>query len=180
MAEDPEERDPLFLEPYRTHLDAMASRYPGLAATNPRGEIAVLGILRTASLVLGAVSRHLSRFGLSESAFNVLTLLAGRPEGLTQTELSRYLIVSRANVTGLVDRLAQKNLVARHDDPRDRRVSIVTLTAAGRDLLDEVLPGHYRFLNGLLAGLGDREWRDLTRILARVRRVLADSSEKTE
>jgi len=174
------EEDALFLESYRVHVDAMAARFPGIAATAPEGEIAVLGILRTASLILGAVSRNLSRFGISESAFNVLTLLAGRPEGLTQTELSRYLIVSRANVTGLVDRLTQKGLVARHDDPRDRRVSVITLTPGGWDLLDRVVPAHYRFLNGLLAGLENRRWQDLTRLLAQVRRTLTGLPEKTE
>jgi len=166
--------DPLFLEPYHTHLDSMAAKYPGLAATDLPGEMAVFSILRTGSLILNTVSHNLARFGISESAFNILTLLATRPEGLTQTELSRYLIVSRANITGLVDRLAGKNLVERQNDPRDRRVSLVNITARGQSLLERILPQHYRFMNRLLASLQTQDKEQLIRILAQVRRLLHD------
>jgi len=172
-------RDALFT-PYRIHLEGMAARYPGLAATDPAGEMAIISILRTGSLLLAAVSRNLAPFGLSESAFNVLTLLAARPEGLSQTELSRYLIVSRADVTGLVDRLAARNLVVRQKPGRDRRVSLVTITSGGRVLLAQAVPAHYRFLAGLLGGLTARDKHDLIRILALVRQSLPESGNQQE
>ncbi|MDA8334591.1 MAG: MarR family transcriptional regulator [Peptococcaceae bacterium] len=167
------------LTPYRAHLESMAARYPGLAATDPPGEMAVISILRTGSMLMSAVSHNLAPFGVSESAFNMLTLLAARPEGMTQTELSRCLIVSRANVTGLVDRLAARNLVERQKPTRDRRVCLVTITPGGRDILDRVVPVHYRFLDGLLAGLTGRDKRELIRILARVRRLLPETPGNT-
>ena len=167
--------DALFT-PYRTHLELMSAKYPGLAATDPPGEMAVISILRTGSMLLAGVSHNLAAWSISEHAFNILTLLATRPEGLTQTELSRYLIVSRANVTGLVDRLAARNLVERQKPTRDRRVSLVTITLGGHDLLERAVPVHYRFLDGLLAGLTSRDKQELIRILAQVRQLLTETS----
>lgn len=53
-------------------------------------------------------------------------------------QLTRLLRVSMATVTGLVDRLAAAGMVSRREDPTDRRVRRVELTAAGRQLLDRL------------------------------------------
>lgn len=104
---------------------------------------ALMQLLRTADTLWNASRLLFARWDLSPSQFNVLNLLYDAPEGLTQVELSRQLLMHPSNVTGLVDRLARRKLVQRRDAPRDRRAWRVVLTPAGQRLMQEVLPHYY-------------------------------------
>ena len=110
--------------------------------THP-GYRALMELLRTADTVWNASRVFFERWGLSPSLFNVLNLLRLNPAGLSQTDLSRQLIMHRSNLTGLVDRLEQRGLVARREVAADRRAYSVVLTAAGARLLRGILPQYY-------------------------------------
>lgn len=114
-----------------------------MSSTNPRYH-ALLQLLRTAETLWNASRVFFDRWKLSPSQFNVLNLLHLNPEGFTQIELSRLLIMHRSNITGLVDRLEKRGLLRRKDNPADRRAYKVTLTTAGRKLIDKILPDYYR------------------------------------
>ena len=101
---------------------------------------ALLQLLKTADTILNASRAFFAPWDLSPSQFNVLNLLYGVPEGVTQSDLGRDLIVHRSNITGLVDRLERRSLVVRKEVARDRRVYRVVLTPEGVRLLDEVVP----------------------------------------
>jgi DNA-binding MarR family transcriptional regulator len=110
---------------------------------NPRYQ-ALMELLRTADTIWNASRVFFGRWDLSPSQFNVLNLLRLNPAGLSQTDLSRQLIMHRSNVTGLVDRLEQRGLVARRAVAADRRAYSVVLTSAGGRLLRDILPRYYR------------------------------------
>ncbi len=114
----------------------MRTNHPG-----PRYR-ALLALLRAADVIWQASHALFARWDLGPSQFNVLNLLADRPAGLTQAELGRALIMHRSNVTGLVDRLERRGLLARHARAGDRRAWRVQLTPAGQRLIVEILP-HY-------------------------------------
>ena len=105
---------------------------------------ALMELLRTADVVWDASRLFFERWELSPSQFNVLNLLRLNPAGLTQTDLSRQLIMHRSNVTGLLDRLERRGLVVRRDVAADRRAYNVVLTPAGVRLLRAILPCYYR------------------------------------
>lgn len=113
--------------------DASESRYQAL-----------LQLLRTADRIWNTSRLFFERWELSPSQFNVLNLLHDHPDGLSQIELSRQLIMHRSNVTGLVDRLERRGLVQRNDLATDRRAYRVVLTKRGAALLQEILPNYYR------------------------------------
>jgi DNA-binding MarR family transcriptional regulator len=113
------------------------------AAPGPRYE-ALIELLRTAENLWNASRVFFARWDLSPSQFNVLNLLRDHPDGLTQVDLSRRLIMHRSNVTGLVDRLEARRLVRRADDPADRRAFNILLTPPGRKLLRKIEPHYYR------------------------------------
>lgn len=69
------------------------------------------------------------------------------------------LIMHRSNVTGLVDRLERRRLVARKENSGDRRVYHVSLTAAGSKQLEEILPDYY--------GMAEKIWGDCPAFQAR-------------
>src|SRR5262249_51771822 len=85
-------------------------------------------------------------------------------------ELSELLLVSRANITGLVDSLEQRGLVSRIPDENDRRVRLASITPAGKQLLEEYLPDHYKMIRRLCSGLSDEEKAALSDLLTKLRR----------
>jgi DNA-binding MarR family transcriptional regulator len=100
---------------------------------------ALIELLRTADTIWDASRVLFERWDLSPSQFNVLNLLH-TTEGVSQTELSRELIMHRSNITGLVDRLEKRGLVERTEAAEDRRAYRVVLTRSGRKVLNEILP----------------------------------------
>lgn len=122
-------------------------RHSGVAIQSdpisPRYE-ALLQLLRTAETVWNASRTFFAQWDLSPSQFNVLNLLRNQPDGCTQIELSRLLIMHRSNITGLVDRLEERGLLRRRDSATDRRAYLVVLTSKGQALLEEILPQYYQ------------------------------------
>jgi DNA-binding MarR family transcriptional regulator len=110
---------------------------------NHPGYRALMELLRTADTLWNASRVFFERWDLSPSQFNVLNLLHLNPDGLSQTDLSRQLIMHRSNLTGLVDRLEKRGLVTRREVAADRRAYCVVLTAAGTRLLGAILPCYY-------------------------------------
>lgn len=104
---------------------------------------ALLQLLRTAEDLWNASRVFFARWELSPSQFNVLNLLRDRPDGLSQADFSRLLVMHRSNATGLVDRLELRGLVRRTNDPADRRAYRVQLTPAGRRLIEGILPEYH-------------------------------------
>jgi DNA-binding MarR family transcriptional regulator len=87
--------------------------------------------------------------------FDVLAQLNRSPEGLTFSELSRRLVVTAGNLTGIVDRLAEQGLVRRQPDKQDRRHVFIRLTAAGQRYCEELIPRHERQIVELFRDLPD-------------------------
>ena len=123
--------------------DARLSRYRAL-----------LQLLRTADQIWNTSRLFFEPWNLSPSQFNVLNLLHDHPHGLSQTELSRQLIMHRSNVTGLIDRLERRGLVQRNDLASDRRAYRVILTARGAAMLQQILPHYY--------GKADEVWESIS------------------
>ncbi|MBX6328268.1 MAG: MarR family transcriptional regulator [Pseudolabrys sp.] len=91
------------------------------------------------------------QFSITLPQFDVMAALSRRQAGITMTELSRMLIVSNGNVTGIIDRLVAEKLVARQPSPDDRRSVLVRLTAKGHSLFATVARAHQGWIDQLLA-----------------------------
>ncbi len=128
-------------------------------------------IVATADLFLRESTRLFRPQGLTAAQFNVLNLLAvpGAERGLSQRELADLLVVDRSNVTGLVDRMETSGWVRRADDPADRRVYRVQLTAAGRKLWQKVAPAYADVVRQVTGRLGERQMKDAVSLLATLR-----------
>src|SRR5438309_10063543 len=100
---------------------------------------ALLQLLRPAETLWNVSRPFFARWDLSPSQFNILNLLYDRPEGCTQIELSRLLIMHRSNVTGLVDRLEARALVQRRESAHDCPVYRLYSTAAGMKLSSQII-----------------------------------------
>lgn len=86
--------------------------------------------------------------------FDVLSQLKrSEATGLTFSELSKKLLVTAGNLTGIIDRLEQQGLVRREINPKDRRETFIKLTPKGQETCAEIIPQHERDLVKIFSGL---------------------------
>lgn len=97
-------------------------------------------------------TRLRQRFGTTLPRFDYLAQLERHPEGLRMNALSRYLMVTGGNVTGLTDQLVAEGWVERVPDPEDRRSLIVKLMPAGRKNFLRMAQEHETWLVELFEG----------------------------
>jgi DNA-binding MarR family transcriptional regulator len=112
--------------------------------------------------------------------FDLMAQLERHAGGLNMGELSRRLMVTGGNVTGITDQLVREGLVVRETDPLDRRAFTVKLTAAGRRQFARMATAHERWIIGLLAGLTAREREQMYRLLAKLKSSLEGRAHRTE
>ena len=118
-------------------------------------------------------SRLRQQFATTLPRFDYLAQLERHPDGLRMNALSRYLMVTGGNVTGLTDQLVAEGHVERALDPQDRRSSIVKLTAAGRRHFLRMAEAHERWLIELFDGFDAGHKDALYDLLGRLRVHLA-------
>ena len=102
-----------------------------------------------------------------------------REDGQTLAALSRRMLVTAGNLTGLVDRAERDGLVRRAPDAHDRRATRVKLTARGRALYAEALLRHARRVEAVFDVLSKKEQHALSSLLGEVRKRLRDQRKET-
>jgi DNA-binding MarR family transcriptional regulator len=116
------------------------------AGASPRTRLPLqvhLRLARCRNLMMREMRRSVERWDLTMPQFDVLAELARAPEtGFTFVELSRLLLVTSGNLTGIIDRLEADGLVKREAELSDRRVTRMRLTSVGKRRMDEILPLH--------------------------------------
>ena len=101
------------------------------------------------------------QFAITLPQFDVMAALARNEAGINMTELSRMLMVSNGNVTGIIDRLAADKLVLRQAPANDRRSYIVRLTPKGAAQFAVVAKAHEGWIDELLSGFDAAQAEDL-------------------
>ena len=76
-----------------------------------------------------------------------------KTNGATSGQIANTLGVALSTITGIVDRLAEHDLVSRHEDPRDRRITRVLPTPRGQQLVDDLLQVRNEAITALLSRL---------------------------
>ena len=123
-------------------------------------------LLRASRTIEREVRERLaSRFDTTLPRFDVMAALYRTKDGMLMSDLSRFLLVSNGNVTGIVDRLVADGLVQRAQRNGDRRTSIVRLTAKGQAQFKKMAAAHEGWVDELLAGISKSDAQRLTSIL---------------
>ncbi|WP_433761013.1 MarR family winged helix-turn-helix transcriptional regulator [Nocardia sp. CA-135398] len=145
----------------------------------PDLELEAMGVIGRLGRLLVVAQRDIEAVfiahGLQRGEFDVLAALrrSGEPFELNPSVLADTLMLSRAGMTGRLDRLESAGLVRRIADAQDRRAIRVALTDAGRALIDKVVTAHAENETRMLSVLSAKDRRDLDRIA----RVLLGSLE---
>src|SRR6266849_5997524 len=111
-------------------------------------------LLRASRLIEADVrERFKSEFDATLPRFDVMAALYRKPEGMLMSEISRFLMVSNGNVTGIVDRLVAERFVVRSRRNGDRRTSFIKLTDRGLAKFKDMASAHEGWIDELLAGV---------------------------
>lgn len=142
-----------------------------------------LRLLTCTQLVEKQVRTQLrEQFDTTLPRFDLMAQLERSPEGLKMNELSRRMMVTGGNVTGITDQLVNEGLVERVEVAGDRRAYRVRLTTRGRKLFDEMARQHEAWIVAAFEGLSAREVESLHRLLGKVKQHHTDqlSASKLE
>jgi len=133
---------------------------------------ALLSVYFTANRIKRRATDFFRAHELTDVQFNVLSLLkheSGEQGGLTQVELSCMLLVNRANITSIVDRMENAGLIRRTPTAQDRRYNLVSLTSRGRELLEATEKDYLAAVHAVMSVLKEEELDSLIAMLNRVR-----------
>ena len=151
-------------------MNALADRETIARSDDHRALRIWLRLLTCTQLVEREVrSRLREQFNTTLPRFDLMAQLDRHPEGLKMNALSRMLMVTGGNVTGVVDQLEKEGLVERLDAPDDRRAFRIRLTKAGERAFAEMARAHEEWIVELLAGLTKKEHEELLRLLAKLK-----------
>ena len=130
----------------------------------------LLTLKRTAHEFNGLTESYCETVGLTPGRLAVLMVLNSSPEkAFPLSEIGDHLVVTRANITGLIDGLAREGLVRRIDHPQDRRMVLAQLTERGRKFLSVFAPQHHGKVKSFLSCLSSTEKRQLVALLDKLR-----------
>ncbi|MFN8023670.1 MAG: MarR family transcriptional regulator [Acidimicrobiales bacterium] len=133
-------------------------------------------ISRLSRLIDRRLEENFARFGIEAWMYDVLATLrrGGPPYELTAGELVQQSMVTTGAITNRIDRLEQRGLVERAS-AADRRKVIVRLTAAGFDLVEQVVDAHLATEHALLGSLDERRRSQLAGLLRTLLHDLGDT-----
>jgi DNA-binding MarR family transcriptional regulator len=114
-------------------------------------------------------SKFRENFKVTLPQFDVLSELEHASEKLTMSQLSRELMVSNGNITGVVDRLEKSGLVRRTRPEHDRRIQFIELTDAGAREFKHMARHHERWLEELFAEISIDDMHRLQKVLLNMR-----------
>jgi DNA-binding MarR family transcriptional regulator len=156
------------LNPQNTGLEARASK------EDHQSLRLWLRLLSCSTEIETEIRRRLrGNFDMSLARFDYMAQLHRYPDGLTMRMLSRHLMVTGGNVTGLTDELENEGFVVREASAEDRRSYLVKLTPVGRTRFEQIASVHEGWVVELFAGLKASERGELNELLGRLRVHLA-------
>jgi DNA-binding MarR family transcriptional regulator len=136
---------------------------------------AVVGLLRTASLVTRAFARIVEPAGLSWAQYNALRIVQGAgTAGIPTLAIRQRMIDEGTTITRLLDKLEAAGLIQRERSDPDRRQVVCRVTAAGRKLLRELDPRVDALDEALAGGLGAARLRAFIAALDEIRAAAGD------
>jgi DNA-binding MarR family transcriptional regulator len=128
-----------------------------------------LNVLYTANWVYNKISGNLKPFGLTLEQFNVLRILKGsHPEFMSQKDILARMVAPNSNLTLIIKKLVDKNLIEVNKSATDNRAYEISLTEDGMIKLDEV-GEHIKSKKGNFSALSESEAFHLNALLDKIR-----------
>lgn len=157
------------MEGSRMHLDAETKALE--RPEHHRDELRLwLRLLTCTTLIETEVRRRLRQdFDVTLPRFDLMAQLDRNPQGMTLSALSKRMMVSNGNLTGLVDRLVESGHLERRVSQTDRRSQVISLTKVGRSEFRQMASAHEGWIADLFGDLSKKERDGLMELLGRTK-----------
>ena len=150
--------------------DSFEEEFPG--ASRSASDCSI-NLARTGSLLLAELSRRRRPYAENSVAgFQVLAIIEGEGQPLPPSVVAERMVTTTGTMTSLIDTLVRRGLVRRLPHPDDRRMLLIDITDAGRDMVDVVLPVTHRINKDVFQVLTEDERQRLLELLGRVQERL--------
>lgn len=150
------------------HIDFVVSQWDSAMPELDASSMKVFGRMLRVMKHLGKMrTQALEPFGFRDGEFDVLATLrrAGAPYCLSPTQLYKSLLVTSGAMTNRLNHLEEQGLIERIQDPDDKRSTLVSLTAYGRERIEQALLVHTETQNAILANLSQAKREQLESLL---------------
>ncbi len=129
-----------------------------------------LRLLTCTTLIENEVRRQLrERFDVTLPRFDLMAQLEKAPGGMTLSDVSKRMMVSNGNVTGLVERLVESGHIDRRTSDIDRRVQVIRLTRLGRAEFGKMAAEHEGWIASIFGDLSAKDVQELMRLLGKTK-----------
>lgn len=128
----------------------------------------ILKLVKTANTLSTIGDQFFKPYNLTASQYNVLVVLRNAQNMLSQQELGAHLVVSRSDITGIVDRLEKWGHVQRVPHKSDRRVKLLKITQKGLGLMDKVDEKYFARLEKVIKKYSDAELKQMEKLIAKM------------
>ncbi|HOQ33596.1 MAG TPA: MarR family transcriptional regulator [Candidatus Hydrogenedens sp.] len=132
----------------------------------------LLNIVRTVAVLSIKGEAFFRKYGLTDAQFNVLFALKYKKRKWTQSDLGRRLVVTRASITSILDKLEAKGLVLRNSVEGNRRIRHVELTPEGLNLVRKMEPIYRRNIHRIFSCFSDKECNEIIKYMEIIRERL--------
>ena len=132
-------------------------------------EKVMMAIVRVAELFKKDADAIFREFGLTFPQYNALRVLEASGNGRnTITNVCRVMLVSGANMTGIVKRLEKNGFLVREKDPADDRITILKITAKGKTAIKNIAGQKDRYIQNQLKGFSKKQKEEIASILVKM------------
>jgi len=129
----------------------------------------IIELKKTSDILEEIHNKFFNRYGISSTKFNLLVILyTGPEEGMILSEIGESMLVTKANITGLVDRLEKQGYVERIRDSKDRRKIMATITLDGRKFTEKIMNRYKGWSKSVMRVLKDDEKSQLIELLKKM------------
>lgn len=161
-------------------MDLEARLHGAAPSEHPEALRLWLRLLTCTQLIEKQVRSHLrAQFDTTLPRFDLMAQLERAEGGMKMKELSRRMMVTSGNITGITDQLVAEGLVERMDVEGDRRAYLVRLTPEGREQFNTMARQHEQWIVEAFASLGERDISTLYRLLGKVKEHTQNNSLET-
>ena len=115
-------------------------------------------------------AKHTRKLDLTPSQFDVIATL-GNTDGMNMSDLAEKTLVTKGTLTGIIDRLEKKSIVARIVPPENRRSFTIVLTPEGEKVFNTVFPAHIAYLKERFNRLSPQELEKTRQALETLRKI---------
>ncbi|MDB5916661.1 MAG: MarR family transcriptional regulator [Massilia sp.] len=112
--------------------------------------------------------------GLTHAQFDIIATL-GNTRGMTYKQLGERTLITKGTLTGVIERLEQKGLVARQRSGDDKRSFFVSLTASGEQSFNRVFPTVVAHGKQLFASCSDADFDAIDQALCKLKQLITDA-----